>query len=172
MRARKWWTIDEIIADWERDPRMRWQLRRARFWLWRQKLLAKIRVMFASLAVLLLAGCNLIPTAAQQGGIDSMFHCITYDEGKKTGEFWLSRDAIDRNLNFESLEINEPAGKTDKFSPCRVLVEGYEREQGDASLTGQALQIEAARQAALIGAFMQLIQTNPGLLQGLGGGGQ
>ena len=114
-----------------------------------------------------LAGCIQIPTASQQGGIDSMFSCVTYDPdtGNKTGEFTVHRDAIDRRLDFEKLEVNEPSGKEDIFSPCRIFVQGYKREQGDASLTGQALTLQAQQATMLVATVMEVLRAEGLILE-------
>ncbi len=105
-----------------------------------------------AILVLLLAGCNLIPTEP------SMVEVQQWDAGKKKSSCRITKSGL--------TEIRAAGLKTG------TICGGLTVEVESSTISGEALQAQAAQSAALIGAFMQLIQTNPGLLQGLGGGGQ
>ncbi len=114
-----------------------------------------MRAWILVLALTTLAGCRMslfervAESPSVQGGAETMYHCVTYDAdtGRKTGEFWVSKASVDRTLGIQELEVNEPQGNTDVFSPCRLRVKGYDRTQGDTSLARDALRLEAELEA-------------------------
>lgn len=118
---------------------------------WLFEVSQQVRNLLALLVIFLLSGCITIPTEGQQGGSNVMFSHTTWDAstGKKTSECIIGRDALAARATFKTVDVD---------NPCAILLEGVDQTQGDATLTGEALQLQAAQMSAVTMAVISVLQ--------------